>query len=148
MISTSSNRILYAEDNINDVELTLAAFEEGKIGNPVDVVRDGEEALDYLFYRGKYSNRERKEPIFILLDLKMPKVNGIEVLREIRNSVEYKTIPVIILTSSKMESDIVKSYELGVNSFVVKPIEFNEFVDTIKSLGCFWAIINTSPNKL
>ncbi len=136
-------RILYAEDSENDIELTLAAFRECNLANPVDVVKDGADALDYLFYRGIYSHREKESPIFILLDLKMPKLDGIEVLKEIRSSEEYKNIPVIILTSSKMESDIVKSYELGVNSFVVKPIDCNEFVKVIKNLGYFWAVINT-----
>lgn len=142
------NRILYAEDSEFDIELTLAAFQECNLANPVDVVKDGAEALDYLFYRGAYSSRNKEIPIFILLDLKMPKLDGIEVLKEIRKSEEYKNIPVIILTSSKMESDIVKSYELGANSFVVKPIDFKEFVKVIKSIGYFWAIVNSSPNKL
>lgn len=144
----SFERILYAEDSENDIELTLAAFDECKLANPIDVVRDGEEALDYLFYRKKFSRRARASPVFILLDLKMPKVDGVEVLKEIRKSEDYKNIPVIILTSSKMESDIVKSYELGANGFVVKPIDFNEFIEAIKNLGYFWAIVNTSPNKL
>lgn len=138
-------RVLYAEDSDNDIELTLAAFEQSKLANPIDVVKDGEEALDYLFYRGKYAERVKENPVFILLDLKMPKVDGIEVLKELRNSEEYKSTPVIILTSSKMESDIVKSYELGANGFVVKPIDFNDFVEAIKGLGYFWAIINTPP---
>ncbi|MCG6186394.1 response regulator [Maribellus maritimus] len=140
------DRILYAEDNNNDIELTLTAFGECNLANPVDVVKDGAEALDYLFYRGKYSHRNKEIPLFILLDLKMPKLDGIEVLKEIRKSKEYKNIPVIILTSSKMESDIVRSYELGANSFVVKPIGFKEFVETIKNLGYFWAVVNTSIN--
>ncbi len=139
------DRILYAEDNENDVELTLAAFQESNLANPIDVVKDGAEVLDYLFYRGKYKDRERLLPAFILLDLKMPKLDGIQVLKEIRKSEEHKNIPVVILTSSKMESDIVRSYELGVNSYVVKPIDFTEFVKIIKSIGYFWAIINTSP---
>jgi len=142
------NRILYAEDSENDIELTLAAFEESNLANPIDVVKDGVEALDYLFYRGKYADRPKEVPVFIMLDLKMPKLNGIDVLKEVRNSEDYKNIPVIILTSSKMESDIVNSYELGANGFVVKPIDFTEFVQTIKGLGYFWAIVNTSPNKL
>lgn len=142
------DRILYAEDNDYDIELTLSAFQECKLANPIDVVKDGVEALDYLFYRGAYSTRNKEIPIFILLDLKMPKLDGIEVLKEIRKSKEYKNIPVIILTSSKMESDIVKSYELGANGFVVKPIDFNQFVESIKSIGYFWAIVNTSPNKI
>ena len=140
------NRILYAEDSENDIELTFSAFKERGLANPVDTVRDGEEALDYLFCRGKYNTRPKQVPVFILLDLKMPKLVGIQVLKEIRQSVEYKTTPVIILTSSKMESDIVKSCELGANGFVVKPIEFNEFVETIKGLGYFWTTINTPPN--
>lgn len=142
------DRILYAEDSENDIELTLAAFDECKLANPVDIVRDGAEALDYLFYKGKYANRDKQAPIFILLDLKMPKLNGIEVLKDIRKSEEYRTIPVIMLTSSKMESDMVNSYSLGANGFVVKPIDFNEFTESIKSLGYFWAIVNSSPNKL
>ena len=142
------NRILYAEDSENDIELTLAAFRECNLANPVDVVKDGEEALDYLFFRGNYTNRTKEPPIFILLDLKMPKLDGIEVLKKIRESKEYRNIPVVILTSSKMESDIVKSYELGANSFVVKPIDFVDFVETIKNLGYFWAIINTTATSL
>jgi CheY-like chemotaxis protein len=139
--------ILYAEDSTNDVELTLAAFKESNFANQIDVVKDGEEALDYLFYRGKYSQRERLMPAFALLDLKMPKVDGIEVLKAIRNSVEYKTLPVVILTSSQMESDVYQSYQLGVNAFVVKPIDFTDFVKAIKSIGYFWAILNTFPSK-
>ena len=142
------NRILYAEDSENDIELTLSAFEEAKIANPIDVVRDGQEVLDYLFYQGGYSNRSKQVPAFILLDLKMPKLDGIEVLKEIRKTEEYKTIPVIILTSSKMESDMVQSYELGANGFVIKPIDFMEFTESIKSLGYYWAIVNATPNKL
>ncbi len=140
-------RILYAEDSENDIELTLAAFEESNLANPIDVVRDGAEALDYLFYRGAYTNRKKEIPVFILLDLKMPKLDGIDVLREIRKTDEYKNTPVVILTSSKMETDIIKSYELGANGFVVKPINFTEFADAIKNIGYYWAIVNSSPNK-
>lgn len=141
-------RILYAEDSQNDIELTLTAFKESKLANPIDVVHDGEEALDYLFYRGKYSEREKNTPCFLLLDLKMPKLDGIEVLKALRESEEYKTLPVVMLTSSKIETDVVKSYELGVNGYVVKPIDFSKFVKTIKGIGYFWAIINISPCKL
>lgn len=141
-------RILFAEDSQNDIELTLAAFKDSHLANPIDVVRDGEEALDYLFYRGKYLNREKKKPCFVLLDLKMPKLDGIEVLKVIRESEEYKTLPVIMLTSSNIETDVVKSYELGVNGYVVKPIDFSKFAKTIKGIGYFWAIINISPCKL
>lgn len=142
------NQILYAEDSENDIELTLGAFKETNLANPVDVVRDGAEALDYLFYRGKYKNRAKVTPVFVLLDLKMPKVDGIEVLKEIRNSKEYKNIPVVILTSSQMETDVIKSYELGANGFVVKPIDFCDFVQAIKGIGYFWAILNTTPQKI
>lgn len=137
--------ILYAEDSLEDIELTLAAFHEINFINPVDIVYDGEEALDYLFYRNKYVNRERKAPAVVLLDIKMPKLDGIEVLQQIRRSKEYKNLPVVMLTSSEMETDVVKSYELGVNGYVVKPIEFNEFVKAIKGIGYFWAILNKSP---
>ena len=137
-------RILYAEDSLNDIELTLAAFKECNLANQVDVVRDGEEALDYLFYRGKYANRENFIPSFVLLDLKMPKLDGLEVLKEIRNSAIYKTMPVVMLTSSQMESDVYKSYQLGANAFVVKPIDFNDFIKAIKNIGFFWAILNIS----
>jgi two-component system, response regulator len=138
-------QILYAEDNQNDVELTLAAFEECNLANPIDIVRDGEEVLNYLFYRGKYSKRKKSIPIFVLLDLKMPKLDGIEVLKIIRSSDEYKTLPVVMLTSSQMETDIVKSYEVGANAFVVKPVNFDEFIKVIKAIGYFWAILNTTP---
>ncbi len=142
------DKILYAEDSENDIELTLAAFAESKLANPIEVVRDGKEALDYLFYKGKFANRAKTTPLFILLDLKMPKVDGIEVLKEIRKEPEYNNTPVVILTSSKMESDIIKSYELGANSYVVKPIDFSNFIETIKGLGYFWAVINSIPNKI
>jgi CheY-like chemotaxis protein len=141
-------RILYAEDSENDVELTLAAFKESNLANQIDVVRDGQQALDYLFFKGMYENREKYVPAFILLDIKMPKLDGIEVLKIIRQSVEYKNLPVVMLTSSQMETDVIKSYELGANGFVVKPIDFSEFVKAIKGIGYFWAILNTSPCKL
>lgn len=140
--------ILYAEDNLNDIELTLAAFKESNLANRIDVVRDGEEALDYLFFRGRYSERDRCAPSFVLLDIKMPKVDGMEVLKAIRQSPEYKNLPVIMLTSSQMESDVYKSYESGANGFVVKPIDFGEFVKAVKGIGYFWAILNTTSCKL
>ncbi len=141
-------RILYAEDNLNDVELTLAAFKESKLANPIDVVHNGEEVLDYLFYRGKFENRTKSLPVFVLLDLKMPKLDGIEVIKIIRKSDELVNLPVVMLTSSQMESDIYRSYEVGVNAFVVKPIDFNDFIKVVKGIGYFWAIINTSPCNL
>ena len=141
-------RILYAEDNLNDVELTMAAFQECNLANHVDIVRDGDEALDYLFHRNNYEHRERSIPAFVLLDIKMPKVDGIEVLKEIRKTEEYKSLPVVMLTSSQMETDVIKSYELGANGYVVKPIDFNELVKAVKGIGYFWAILNTSPCNL
>jgi CheY-like chemotaxis protein len=141
-------RILYAEDSLNDIELTLAAFKETNLANQVDVVHNGEEALDYLFYRGKYAGREKSTPAFVLLDLKMPKLDGIEVLKIIRNSEEYKNLPVVMLTSSQMETDVAQSYQVGANAFVVKPIDFHEFVKAIKGIGYFWAILNIFPCKL
>jgi CheY-like chemotaxis protein len=140
-------RILYAEDSDYDIDLTLAAFNEAGLANPIDIVKDGKEALDYLFYRGAYANRNKAMPAFVLLDLKMPKVDGIEVLKTIRESDEYKTLPVVMLTSSKMESDVYRSYQLGVNGFVVKPIDFFEFSKAIKAIGYFWAILNVNTSN-
>jgi two-component system, response regulator len=140
--------ILYVEDNTNDVELTIAAFKECGFANKIHITMDGEEALDFLFYKGKYTDREKVVPSFILLDIKMPKLDGIEVLKIIRNSEEYKKLPVVMLTSSKMESDVIASYQMGANGFVVKPIDFTEFVKAIKGIGFFWAVLNTSMNNL
>lgn len=138
-------RILLAEDNPKDVELTLAALAEHHLANEVVVVNDGAEALDYLYRRGKFAMRADNYPAVLLLDLKMPKVDGLEVLRTIKSDHDLKTIPVVILTSSREEQDLVKSYNLGVNAFVVKPIEFPAFVDAVKQLGAFWAILNEPP---
>jgi CheY-like chemotaxis protein len=146
MFMEKLSQILYAEDNLNDIELTLAAFKESNLANPIDVVRDGTEALDYLFYKGKYGNREKATPVFVLLDLKMPKMDGIEVLKILRKSEEYKNLPVVMLTSSQMETDIFQSYQVGVNAFVVKPVDFNELVKAIKGIGYFWAILNKLPS--
>jgi len=140
--------ILYVEDNLNDIELTIAAFKESGLANNIDITHDGKEALDYLFYRDKYSSREKTIPAFVLLDIKMPKIDGIEVLKYIRQSDEYKDLPVVMLTSSKMETDVMKSYKLGANGFVVKPINFAEFVKAIKGIGYFWGILNISPTSL
>ena len=137
--------ILLVEDNPNDVELTLEGLSEYNLANDVQVVRDGEEALDYLYYRGKFAGRINNNPIVVLLDLKLPKIDGIEVLRQIKSDEKLRLIPVVILTSSNEESDKVKSYKLGVNAYVVKPINFHEFTDAIRELGIFWAIINEPP---
>jgi CheY-like chemotaxis protein len=138
-------RILLAEDNLRDIELTLAALAEHNLANEVEVARDGAEALDYMFRRGKYRNRSDAGPAAVLLDLKMPRVDGIEVLRQIKSSETLRTIPVIMLTSSKEEMDLAKSYQLGVNAYVVKPIDFRQFVLAIKQLGLFWAVLNEPP---
>ena len=138
-------RILLAEDNERDVELTLAALEEYNLANEVVVARDGAEALDYLLHRGKHAEHSNGVPVVVLLDLKMPKVDGLEVLRVMRNDPNLKTIPVVMITSSREEQDLVRSYQLGVNAYVVKPVDFAKFVESIKQIGFFWAIINEPP---
>ncbi len=138
-------RILLAEDNPKDVELTLSALDEHHLANEVVVVNDGAEALDYLYRRGKFTLRTENNPAVVLLDLKMPKVDGLEVLRTIKGDERLKTIPVVMLTSSREEKDLVDSYQLGVNAYVVKPVDFQQFVDAVKDLGAFWAILNEPP---
>jgi CheY-like chemotaxis protein len=138
-------RILLAEDNERDVELTMAALEEHNLANEVVVARDGAEALDYLYRRGEFAGHANGLPVVVLLDLKMPKVDGLEVLRQIRTDPAIKHIPVVMLTSSREERDLVRSYELGVNAYVVKPVDFQKFVESVKELGMFWAIINEPP---
>lgn len=138
-------RILLAEDSRNDVELTLAALEENRLANQVDVVRDGAEALDYLYCRGPYAGRAGGNPALLLLDLKMPKVNGLEVLRQIKGDVALQTVPVVMLTSSREEGDLLSSYQLGVNAYVVKPVDFNDFMAAVRQLGAFWAVVNEAP---
>ena len=135
-------RILLVEDSKHDVELTLVALEECHLANQVDVVNDGAEALDYLHRRGAYADRPNELPVVVLLDLKMPKVDGLEVLRHMKSEAALKRIPVVMLTSSREEKDLVQSYELGVNGYVVKPVDFEQFIESIKQLGCFWAIVN------
>ena len=137
------HKILLAEDNPN--ELSLEALGEYNLANEVIVVRDGSEALDYLYYRGNFSNRINGNPAVILLDIKMPKVNGLEVLKQIREDENLKTIPVVILTSSREERDLVVSYNLGVNAYVVKPVDFQQFITAVKEIGLFWAVINEPP---
>jgi len=148
METTNNNklgRILMVEDDPKDVELTLSALEEYNLANEVVVTRDGERALDYLYYRGDYKTRSKGNPAVMLLDLKLPKVDGLEVLKQIKSDAELRMIPVVVLTSSKEEKDMVASYKLGVNAYVVKPVDFHEFVNAIKELGVFWAIINEPP---
>jgi CheY-like chemotaxis protein len=138
-------RILLVEDSANDVELTLSALAENLLANEVVVVRDGEEALDYLMRRGIFKMRTPGNPAVVLLDLKLPKVDGLEVLKVIKTDPSLRTVPVVMLTSSREEQDVVKSYSLGVNAYVVKPVEFDEFVKALKELGLFWAVINEPP---
>jgi CheY-like chemotaxis protein len=138
-------RILLVEDNANDAELTLEALSEHNLANEVDRVNDGAEALDYLFQTGAYAGRDDGNLAVILLDLKLPKVDGLEVLRTIKSDERLKFIPVVVLTSSREESDLVESYRLGVNAYVVKPVNFSEFINAVKEVGAFWAIVNEPP---
>ena len=138
-------RILMVEDDPRDVELSLTALEQYKLANEVVVVGDGEEALDYLYRRGKFMARADGNPAVILLDLKLPKVDGLEVLQQIKADEALKVIPVVVLTSSREERDMVASYKLGVNAYVVKPVDFHQFVNAVKELGIFWALINEPP---
>jgi CheY-like chemotaxis protein len=135
-------RILVVEDDPRDLELTLTALDEYKLANEVVVARDGKEALDYLHCREQFASRPDESPAVILLDLKLPKVNGLEVLQQIKSDERLKMIPVVVLTSSHEERDMLTSYQLGVNAYVVKPVDFHEFVNAVKELGMFWAVIN------
>jgi CheY-like chemotaxis protein len=138
-------RILLVEDDPRDVELTLTALGEYNLANEVVVTRDGEKALDYLYSRGEFTTRSHDNPAVMLLDLKLPKIDGLEVLQQIRSDERLKLIPVVVLTSSHEEKDMIRSYQLGVNAYVVKPVDFHEFVNAIKELGVFWAVINEPP---
>ena len=138
-------RILMVEDDPKDVELTLTALEEYHLANEVVVTRDGQEALDYLYRRGQFCTRSQENPAVILLDLKLPKVDGLEVLQQIKADERLKMVPVIVLTSSHQEKDVMRSYKLGVNAYVVKPVDFHEFVNAVKELGVFWAVVNEPP---
>jgi CheY-like chemotaxis protein len=137
--------ILLAEDSAHDVELTLAALHDNHIANDIAVVRDGEEALDYLYCRGAFAKRADGNPAFVLLDLKMPKVDGLETLKVIKSDESLKRIPVIMLTSSREEIDLLRSYQRGVNAYVVKPINFQSFMNAVKQVGAFWAVFNETP---
>ena len=143
---TGDARILLVEDDPQDVELTLRAFRSENVQSRIEVLRDGEEALDYLFCRGDYKARSSDQPpTLVLLDLKLPKIGGLEVLQQIKSDERLKMIPVVVLTSSHEEKDMMRSYSLGVNAYVVKPVDFHDFVNAVKELGVFWAVINEPP---
>jgi CheY-like chemotaxis protein len=145
MFMADVKRILLVEDSEKDVELALEALAEHHLANDVVVAHDGAEALDYLYRRGQFAANTDGQPVLVLLDLKMPKVDGMEVLRQIKEDPELKRIPVVMMTSSREERDLVRSYDLGVNAYVVKPVKFLEFVESVKQLGVFWALINEPP---
>jgi CheY-like chemotaxis protein len=146
-MTTGLRHILLAEDSENDIELTLAALESHRVANEVVVVRDGAEALDYLRCQGRFAGRPADNPVLILLDLKMPKVDGFQVLREVKQDPALRAIPVVVLTSSREEQDLVQTYGLGANAYVVKPVEFHEFMEAVRSLGRFWAVVNEPPPR-
>jgi CheY-like chemotaxis protein len=144
----SIKNILLVEDDLRDIEMTMAALEEYHLANKVFVVHNGAEALDYLFYRGIFKTRENGNPIFVLLDNKMPKVNGMEVLKAMKADEHLKMIPVVVLTSSREAPDVTEFYKQGVNAYVVKPMDFSEFMKVVKQLGFFWAAVNESPPNI
>ena len=144
-MTTELKRILLADDSPRDTELALDALAQHNLANEVVALRDGAEVLDYLYRRGPFADRAAGNPAVVLLDLKMPKVDGIEVLRQIKSDPQLKTIPVVVLTSSREEQDLVNSYELGVNAYIVKPVGFKEFVEAVKQVGAFWAVVNEPP---
>ncbi|TMD16315.1 MAG: response regulator [Chloroflexi bacterium] len=146
MASEGSVEILLVEDNPNDIELTLHAFKKNKLTNRIHVVRDGAEALEFLFATGAYAGRDSADwPRVILLDIKLPKVDGLEVLRQIKKDPRTRTIPVVLLTSSREERDILESYRLGSNSYIVKPVEFDQFTNAVRELGMYWLLLNRPP---
>jgi two-component system response regulator len=144
-VMSSLQRILLVEDSARDAELALEALQAHNLANEVVHVRDGAEALDYLYRRGAFAGRSNDQPAVVLLDLKMPKVDGMEVLRQIKGDLTLKAIPVVVMTSSREEQDLLDSYNLGVNAYVVKPVQFHEFVDSVKQVGRFWAVLNEPP---
>lgn len=146
MQDSSQVEILLVEDNPNDVELTIRALKKNNVSNKVFVVQDGEKALDFILCRGEFKERENcKNPKLILLDLKLPKVNGLEVLEELKKSDTTKTIPVVVLTSSKEERDMIDTYKLGVNSYITKPVDFEKFSEAVKEIGLYWLLLNQLP---
>ena len=140
-------RILLAEDNLDDIELTLRVLAEYHLANKVDVVRDGVEALDYLFRRGRFADRPHGNPALLVLDNKMPRLDGMEVVRQVKSDEGLKTIPVVMLTSSREQEDLLKSYQLGVNAYVIKPVDFCDFVNVVRELGGIWGMVNEPPPR-
>jgi CheY-like chemotaxis protein len=137
--------ILLVEDNPKDLELSLLALEQSQLANGVDVARDGVEALDYLYRRAQYAERPQGNPAVVLLDLKLPRLDGLKVLETVRGDAELRNVPIVMLTSSREEEDLLRSYELGVNAYVVKPMGFQDFINAIEDLGVFWAVLNEPP---
>ncbi len=147
MTDVNEIEILLVEDNPHDVEMTLRALKRHNITNKVHVVKDGVEALDYLFADEIYANRDiNQSPKLVLLDLKLPKVDGLEVLRQVKSDERTKTIPIVVLTSSREEQDMIESYKLGVNSYIVKPVDFGKFLDAVGKLGLYWLLLNEQPS--
>jgi CheY-like chemotaxis protein len=144
-MSHELKRILLAEDDANDLELTLAALRANRLANEVVVVKDGAEAVEWLFRQGRFADRADDLPALVLLDLKMPKIDGLEVLRRIKSDPRLRLTPVVMLTASREESDLIRSYQLGVNAYVVKPVDFAAFMDAVKQIGAFWAVVNETP---
>ena len=144
-MGVSLRTILFAEDNPKDVELTIEALSDYNLANNIAVVKDGVEVMQYLRYEGKFAQRTRGNPAVLLLDIKMPRMDGIEVLQAIRSDAALKSLPVVMLTSSREEQDLIQSYALGVNAYVVKPVDFKDFIHAVKQVGVFWAIINELP---
>ena len=138
-------KILLVEDDPNDVELTVMALTENHLANEIVVARDGEEALDFLYRRGAHESREAANPIVVLLDLKLPKVDGLEVLKQVKSDPDLRAIPVVMLTSSREERDLIRSYDLGTNAYVAKPVGFEELVESVKKVGLFWTVVNHPP---
>jgi CheY-like chemotaxis protein len=142
---TQLKPILLVEDNPKDLELTLLALERGRLVNEVVIARDGAEALDYLYCRGTFAERPSGQPAFVLLDLKLPKVDGLQVLESIKGDPDLRQVPIVMLTSSREEQDLLRSYRLGVNAYVVKPVGFQEFIEAVQEVGGFWAVLNEPP---
>lgn len=138
-------KILLAEDDVRDVELTLEALREHNLANDVEVARDGEEALDYVYRRGAFAGRPEGQPVVMLVDLKMPKVDGVEFVRQVKSDARTRVIPIVILTSSRESRDLEECYRLGVNAYVVKPVQFQDFIEAVRQIGSFWALINEPP---